>query len=144
MSFKGRTHTPATKRKIARSRTKHQLADMIEKGREYLKTTEFKKKQVPTIAGLANYLKCSQQTIYNKANTSQEFERLLEDLYMQREDKLIQGGLTRKLDSNFAMFLLIVKHGYTENPTSLTQNNYNLTPEVLKDLLSLTGSKKNR
>ena len=76
----------------------------------YLK--EFQKDEpVPTIAGLACFLKIPRQKIYEYKGQYEEFRDIVDNLLSLQEKKLVAGSLNNKLNSKISA-LMLAKHGY--------------------------------
>jgi hypothetical protein len=69
-------------------------------------------------------------------------DKICQFIAMMQEEYCITRGITQQANPIFSMFLLKSKHNYKDSPQALTQNNYmNISPDVLKDALSLMQSK---
>ena len=85
--------------------------ELCTQANQYLK--DFKKDEpVPTIAGLAFFLKIPRQKIYEYKEKYEEFRDIVEFLMGLQEMKLLSGSLTNKLNSKIST-LMLTKHGYT-------------------------------
>lgn len=141
MSTSGTKLTQQTKNKISLVKRKFSEPALIKETQHYFES--LKKDQLPTLSGLAIYLKITPATLKNYALTYSNFNELLEVLINAQEENLIQKALNNKINVGFAQFLLKAKHNYIDSPQNLTQNNYtNISPEVLKEALSLMSKKE--
>jgi hypothetical protein len=68
---------------------------------------------IPTIGGLARYLKVARSTLYVWAKEHPEFSDVMEALGAEQEDRLIRNGLGGTYNPTIAKVLL-TKHGYRE------------------------------
>jgi hypothetical protein len=137
MMPKGSKHTLATRKKIAESAIRFPISDLINKTTEYMGMFQNLEHGVPTHAGLIVHIGCSRALFYQKIQKSEELAKLIDLMDSMREDRLIQGGVTKKLDSGFSQFLLKTKHGYNEQPTQLVQNNYSISQDLIADALKM-------
>lgn len=71
------------------------------------------KVKLPTIEGLARYLKIHKDTVYTWRKEKPEFSDLIDDLLAKQADALINNGLSGDYNSTIAKVLL-TKHGYTD------------------------------
>lgn len=79
------------------------------------------KVNLPSVAGLARYLRVGRRTIYdwasndenNQDELNKEFSHILEDLLAEQEKRLLDNGLSSHYNSNITK-LLLTKHGYTD------------------------------
>lgn len=92
----------------------------IEKGSEDRPTYSIKVK-LPTIEGLAVYLKVSRDTIYDWEKKYKEFSYILTQLRAEQADKLINNGLSGDYNPTIAKVLL-TKHGYREGIDQTTND----------------------
>lgn len=83
------------------------------------------KVKVPTIEGLAVYLKINKDTIqdWRSQDSKKEFSVLIEELLQKQADRLINNGLSGTYNPTIAKVLL-TKHGYREG-TELTGKDGN-------------------
>jgi len=84
----------------------------IDKGTELFRKEKIK---IPTIEGLAFFLKIHKDTIYEwrKEVDKKEFSELIEDLLAKQADQLINKGLSGDYSPVIAKVLL-TKHGYAD------------------------------
>lgn len=71
------------------------------------------KVKIPTIEGLARYLKIHRDTVYEWEKEHPEFSDILEDLRAKQADRLLNNGLSGDYNPTIAKVLL-TKHGYTD------------------------------
>jgi hypothetical protein len=71
------------------------------------------KVKIPTIEGLARYLKIHRDTVYEWEKQHPEFSDILEDLRAKQADRLLNNGLSGDYNPTIAKVLL-TKHGYTD------------------------------
>lgn len=96
---------------------------------------------VPTVEGLALYLKISKDTIYAwcKDPEKELFSDVIGTLKAKQGHLLIQGGLKNDFSSVISKLLLSSKHDYSEkNQTDITTNGESLGVVILppKEVLS--------
>lgn len=68
---------------------------------------------IPTIEGLAYYLKINRDTIYDWSKKFKEFSDIIEELKAKQANALINKGLSGDYNPTIAKVLL-TKHGYRE------------------------------
>lgn len=103
-----------------------ELVGLSVKGTELYKT-KFRV-NLPTIEGLAYYLKINRDTIYEWSKLHQEFSDIIEDLKSKQAQELISKGLSGDYNPTIAKVLL-TKHGYREG-TDVTTNNKDLPTPI--------------
>lgn len=81
-----------------------------EKSDSYDRLVEVK---LPTIEGLAVYLKVARSTVYKWAEEKPEFSDILEQLQSIQAERLINNGLNGNYNPIIAK-LILMKHGYKE------------------------------
>lgn len=71
--------------------------------------------KVPTMGGLAKYLRVHRDTLYEwaKHEENKDFSDIIGDLMSEQEDRLINNGLSGDYNPTIAKVLL-TKHGYRE------------------------------
>jgi predicted RNase H-like nuclease (RuvC/YqgF family) len=69
--------------------------------------------KLPTIEGLARYLKISRSTLYLWQKEHEEFSDIIEELQQKQTESLINNGLSGSYNSTIAKVLL-TKQGYTD------------------------------
>lgn len=91
---------------------------------------------VPSIAGLACYLKLSKKTVYNwsKEEGREDFLHMLEEIASKQERMLLSGGLSSDMNATIVK-LMLSKHDYSDKvETDITsggkkiENNFIITP----------------
>jgi hypothetical protein len=102
--------------------------EMLEKAKEYLAScedVEIERGQgqrteytlnvkLPTVQGLAVYLKVSRDTIYEWASKHPEFSDTIEQINAEQADKLINQGLAGNYNPTIAKLMLSSNHGMRE------------------------------
>jgi len=76
---------------------------------------------VPSVAGLAVFLKVGRRTVYGWAEERPEFSHMLEELLAEQESRLLDGGLGGDYNATITK-LMLAKHGYVEKQ-EVTGNN---------------------
>lgn len=71
------------------------------------------KVNLPTIEGLARYLKISRSTLYLWRDQHEKFSDIIEELQQKQVERLLNMGLSGDYNSTIAKVLL-TKHGYTD------------------------------
>lgn len=71
------------------------------------------KVNIPTIEGLARYLKIHRSTVYAWQKEHPEFSDIIEELQQKQAERLLSNGLSGDYNSTIAKVLL-TKHGYTD------------------------------
>lgn len=69
--------------------------------------------KLPSIEGLAFYLKINKDTIYDWCKIHKEFSDVIDDLRSMQADRLINSGLSGDYNPTIAKVLL-TKHGYID------------------------------
>ncbi|QNK82585.1 DNA-packaging protein [Nakamurella sp. PAMC28650] len=69
--------------------------------------------KLPSVAGLAIYLKVARQTVYDWAETYPQFSDILDEILAEQEQRLIDNGLAGNYNSAIAK-LVLGKHGYQD------------------------------
>ncbi len=132
--------------------------DILDKAKEYLAScedveiekevgnrTEYRLNvKLPTIEGLAVYLRVSRDTIYEWAKHHKEFSDTLEDLRAEQADKLINQGLAGNYNSTIAKLVLSSNHGMREkSETDVTTGGQALPQPLLYHVLPNNQSQEN-
>ena len=71
------------------------------------------KVNLPSIEGLAVYMKVGRQTIYDWKASHPDFSYILEDVLALQSKRLLENGLSGKYNPTIAK-LILTKHGYIE------------------------------
>jgi hypothetical protein len=71
------------------------------------------KVNLPTIEGLARYLKIHRDTLYEWKKIHKEFSDIIEELQQKQAERLLSNGLSGDYNPTIAKVLL-TKHGYTD------------------------------
>lgn len=94
--------------------------EIAEKARQYLKLCKDKVRgttllrvHLPSIAGLAIYLKISRSSVYEWRDAHPEFADILEEILATQEQRLIENGLSGQYNPTIAK-LALGKHGYSD------------------------------
>lgn len=99
--------------------------------------------KLPTIEGLAVYLKVSRWTVYDWKEKYPEFAEVIDRLQAEQADRLLNNGLSNDYNSTITKVLL-TKHGYREGTELTGADGKDLIPsevqrktigERLKDIL---------
>ena len=69
---------------------------------------------IPSMPGLALFLKVGKKTLYRWAERYEEFRHSLEEVMLMQEDKLFNGGLSGKYNATIAKLGLSSNHGYVD------------------------------
>lgn len=86
---------------------------VIMQGDGYTKYEERLVVKIPTIEGLARYLKIHRSTLYAWQKEKPEFSDIIEELQQKQVERLLSNGLSGTYNSTIAKVLL-TKHGYTD------------------------------
>ena len=108
---------------LSEDKEEKQLSGLSVKGTELYKTHY--KVNLPTIEGLAYYLKVNRDTIYEWCKKHKEFSDIIESLKAKQAQELISKGLSGDYNPTIAKVLL-TKHGYREGIDQTT--NYKDIP----------------
>lgn len=98
--------------------------EILDKTKEYLEKYEELKEVIPTVAGLASYLKIARSTIYEwiGQEDKQAFSDILEGILSEQEKTLINKGLRGVFNSTITK-MMMTKHGYRdESKTDISSN----------------------
>lgn len=108
------------------------------------------KAKLPTIEGLARFLKIDKTTIYEWEKIHPKFSHVISDLRSEQADRLINNGLSGDYNSTIAKVLL-TKHGYRDaidtdhttlgGPMNKTMDPTN--PEIMAKLADLQKTLEN-
>ena len=90
---------------------------ILEKTKQYLETYKDLGDPVPTIAGLAQELDITRETIHQwkQDKNKAKFSYMIKQFQSIQERALVAGGLSSKLNPSVTK-LMMTKHGYTDNP----------------------------
>lgn len=90
--------------------------ETIPKTLGYIENYEDEGDAIPSVAGLACFLKVSRETIYDwsKQDDKKEFSDILQTLLATQEKILVNKGLKSEFNSNITK-LALGKHGYHES-----------------------------
>lgn len=86
----------------------------------------------PNMAQLAGRLGVSRKTIYNWANSHEEFLHIVEQILAIQEDMLLDRGLVGQYNASIAK-LMLTKHGYTDKQ-DITSDGKALPTPILNGL----------
>ena len=95
--------------------------------------------RIPTIEGLAVYLKINRCTVYDWKEKYQKFSDIFEELLAKQADRLLNNGLSGNYNSTIAKVML-TKHGYREGIDQST-NGKDLPIPLLNVLNNNSDSK---
>jgi len=100
---------------MARGRPSKYSPEILEQAQAYLDGGYEAEEPVPTIAGLADTLKISRDTVYDWASQEdkQEFSDTVEGILVRQERKLLSGGLKGDHNPTIAK-LMLNNHGYSD------------------------------
>ena len=97
--------------------TKYDPIETLAKTKEYIRDyrTLGNEEVIPTIAGLAFFLKVSRETIYAwaKEEEKHKFSDIVDDLMARQELALVNGGLGNTMNPTITK-LALTKHGYSD------------------------------
>jgi hypothetical protein len=117
----------------------------IENGK-HLGDEEFRKEtiKIPTIEGLAVYLKLNKDTIYTwrKDEEKKEFSDLIEELLAKQADRLLNKGLSGEYSPVIAKVLL-TKHGYREGIEQTGKDGKDLFEPSAEDMEKIKNALAN-
>jgi hypothetical protein len=86
---------------------------------------------VPSVAGLAYYLKVGKSTIYDwsKEEDKEEFSDMLAQILVKQEKMLLSGGLSSAMSGTIVK-LMLSKHGYSDSSkTDHTSSDGTMSPK---------------
>jgi len=91
--------------------------ELIRKTKEYLDTYEEKGDAIPSIAGMAQELELTRETIHTwtKDKNKKQFSDIIKALSYAQERKLLTGGLNSTMNPTITK-LILSRHGYHDNP----------------------------
>ena len=85
----------------------------------YIKTT---KVNLPSIEGLALFLKVNRSSIYEWEKQHEEFSNTLEDIRAEQQKRLVNNGLAGTYNSTIAKLILSSNHGMVERKDVTSAN----------------------
>lgn len=105
---------------------------IIEKTKKYLSSYQESGDVIPSVAGLAIYLKVARSTIYDWASQEdkKEFSDILQDILSEQEKTLLNRGLKGDFNATIVK-LALGKHGYKEQ-SDVTSADKPLQPLLVK------------
>jgi hypothetical protein len=97
---------------------------------------------MPTLQGYCLEAGVSPSNLNDYRVKFPEVDQLCDTITLEQENFLLTRAINNKSNPIFSMFLLKSKHGYHDQPQSLTQNNsFNISPDLLADALKLMAGK---
>lgn len=89
--------------------------EILEKSTAYIENYKEYGDMIPSIAGLARFLKVSRETIHawDREEGKEEFSDIIRDLLAEQDRVLQNGGLSGDFNSTISK-LLMSKHGHIE------------------------------
>lgn len=108
--------------------------ELIEKARKYIGGQwEIEGDAIPSIAGLAVYLKKSRETLraWSHEEGKEEFSAMLGEMLAKQENILLSRGLTNEHNPTITK-LVLSKHGYSDKIEQETKHD---VTDPMKDLL---------
>lgn len=143
MSTKGHKQTELTKYKISLANTEHTVDEFLSAWERYETMLKADAKLLPNETRYCLEVGISETHILEYASKYPEVADILGRIFDLQKAFCLENGITQQVNPIFAMFLLKAKHIFKDSPQQLTQNNYmNISPDVLKDALTLMASKK--
>lgn len=138
MARKGTKQSLATRQKQSLAHTKITESHLVKTGNEYIEQLKANPKQLPTLTGLCLATGIHNTNLIEFRNKFSKFDKIVNYIETLQEEYLLTNGITGKANPVFSIFLLKSKHKYFDQPQNLTQNNnFNITPELLKSALQL-------
>ena len=143
MSTKGHKQTEITKYKISLANSEHTVKEFTDAWERYEVMLHDDPKLLPNETRYCLEVGVSETHILEYATKFPEVADILGHIFDLQKAFCIEKGIRQEVNPIFAMFLLKAKHNFRDSPQQLTQNNYmNISPDVLRDALTLMGSKK--
>lgn len=99
--------------KLGGAPTKYKGPETLQMMASYLETYEENGDIIPSVAGLALYLKVTKETLYQWGKKHKEWDNAMKELSQAQEQKLLSGGLSGTYNSTIAK-LVLTKHGYSD------------------------------
>ena len=124
-----------TKKYIAECEEEHEVRSrpiLTKEGKVLDEPYIYYNPKIPTIEGLAFYLKVNKTTIYEWENKHEEFSNVIDELRNKQASQLVNKGLSGQYNPTIAKVLL-TKHGYREG-ADLTTNDRDLPTPLLHAL----------
>jgi hypothetical protein len=87
--------------------------EMLAKAQDYLHNFEAQGDVIPSVAGLACWIGCNKQTLYNWAEQNREFFGTLEAIKHKQEVLCLNNGISGVFNSTITK-LVLANHGYSE------------------------------
>ena len=89
--------------------------------------------QLPSIAGLAGYLKVSRETIYDWSSQPEkiEFSDIVGQVLIEQEQRLLSNGISGEYNSVIAK-LVLTKHGYSDKQELTGKDGSALLPILVE------------
>ena len=142
MSNKGKTTSALTRLKISKLKTKHTKANLIQAGEEYLAHIEANPKELPTLAGFCLVAGVHPTNLHDYTIKYPEVDQLIGLISLMQEQYCLTRGIRNQVNPIFSMFLLKSKHAFLDSPPQLNQtNNFNVSPELIADAITLMKEK---
>lgn len=88
------------------------------------------KVNLPSVAGLAVYLRVSKSTIWLWAKDYPDFSDALDEIAVLQEKRLVDGGMSGEYNSTIAKLVLATNHNYREK-SDVTSDNEKLQAGVI-------------
>jgi len=109
--------------------------DIIDKTREYINKCVDEviglnkiRVHLPSIEGLAIYLKVNRDTIYEWRKVHEDFSDILDELLSRQAETLLNNGLSGDYNSTIAK-LVLAKHNYVDRQEMTGKDGKDLIPE---------------
>ncbi len=87
--------------------------EMVDKAKEYRDGAYKEDELLPTLAGLAVFLKIPRSRLYEYADKNEDFQEVIEEIQAIQEKSLLRNGLSSKFNAAITK-LMLHKHGYRE------------------------------
>lgn len=92
--------------------------------------------KLPSVAGLAVYLKVSRSSIYEWAKQHPEFSDMLERILAEQEKRVVENGLSGEYNATISK-LVLAKHGYRDE-SDITSGGEPITTLSASDKKAIT------
>lgn len=115
--------------------------ELLDKVREYMEVwptipmRSGRPRIVPSVDSLAKYIGIGRQTIYDwqKRDDRQEFNALVDQILSDQKDELVNGGLSKELDSK-TVALMLSRHGVIlEKAVDHKSTDGSMSPKDISD-----------